>query len=187
MLGTGSFSNNRVKLLNQNKSSLRRTIRGCNFRFAPTSVGVVYFDDSRGSKFCRCGWNPKYFPEVLSIYLTFESVDEILKCDHTNESYWAVFLVLTFWICRCGWDPEVWPLTRKVLSSESVDEIRRCVQWSDYWAVLWFWLLSLSVWMKSWNVTIQKEGVDFWVCGWNPEVRPFERRELTPQPMDEIL
>ena len=22
--------------------------------------------------------------------VTFESVDEILKCDHSNESYWAV-------------------------------------------------------------------------------------------------
>ena len=26
-----------------------------------------------------------------SVVLTFESVDEILKCDHSNESYWAVF------------------------------------------------------------------------------------------------
>ena len=34
----------------------------------------------------------QYFPVVLfiSLYkviLTFESVDEILKCDHSNESY----------------------------------------------------------------------------------------------------
>ena len=37
----------------------------------------------------------KYFPVVLFIILykgvlTFESVDEILKCDHSNESYWAL-------------------------------------------------------------------------------------------------
>ena len=37
----------------------------------------------------------QYFPEVLlimlyKVVLTFESVDEILKCDHSNESYWAV-------------------------------------------------------------------------------------------------
>ena len=36
-----------------------------------------------------------YFPVVLFIMpdkavLTFESVDEILKCDHSNESYWVV-------------------------------------------------------------------------------------------------
>ena len=37
----------------------------------------------------------QYFPVVLFIMLykvalTFASVDEILKCDHSNESYWAV-------------------------------------------------------------------------------------------------
>ena len=37
----------------------------------------------------------QYFPVVLFIMLykvvpTFESVDEILKCDHSNESYWAM-------------------------------------------------------------------------------------------------
>ena len=37
----------------------------------------------------------QYFPVVLFIMLykvvpTFESVDEILKCDHSNESYWAI-------------------------------------------------------------------------------------------------
>ena len=38
----------------------------------------------------------QYFPVVLfvmlyKVVLTFESVDEILKCYHSNESYWAVF------------------------------------------------------------------------------------------------
>ena len=37
----------------------------------------------------------QYFPLVLFIRLhkvivTFEFVDEILKCDYSNESYWAV-------------------------------------------------------------------------------------------------
>ena len=37
----------------------------------------------------------QYFPVVLStmlykVVLTFESVNEILKCDHSNESYSAV-------------------------------------------------------------------------------------------------
>ena len=37
----------------------------------------------------------QYFPVVLfimlyKVVLTFESVDEILKCDHTNESHQAV-------------------------------------------------------------------------------------------------
>ena len=37
----------------------------------------------------------QYFPVTLfimlyKVVLTFESVDEILKCDHSYESYWAV-------------------------------------------------------------------------------------------------
>ena len=27
---------------------------------------------------------------LYKVDLTFESVDQILKCDHSNESYWAV-------------------------------------------------------------------------------------------------
>jgi len=37
----------------------------------------------------------QYFPVVMfimlyKVVLAFDSVDEILKCDHSNESYWAV-------------------------------------------------------------------------------------------------
>ena len=37
----------------------------------------------------------QYFPVVMcmmlyKVFLTFESVDKILKCDHSNESYGAV-------------------------------------------------------------------------------------------------
>ena len=37
----------------------------------------------------------QYIPVVLfimryKVVLTFESVGKILKCDHSNESYWAV-------------------------------------------------------------------------------------------------
>ena len=37
----------------------------------------------------------QYFPVLLfimmyKVVLTLESVDKILKCDHSNESYWAV-------------------------------------------------------------------------------------------------
>ena len=43
----------------------------------------------------------QYFPVVLfimlyKVVLTFESVDEILKCDHSNSSYRAVFPVVLF-------------------------------------------------------------------------------------------
>ena len=37
----------------------------------------------------------QYFPVVLfimlyKVFVTFESVDKILLCDHSTESYWAV-------------------------------------------------------------------------------------------------
>ena len=71
--------------------------------------------------------NEQYFPVVLfimlhKVILTFESVDEILKCDHLNESYWAVLSCgavhyavqgdSNFWIC--GWNPKVWPFKQKL-------------------------------------------------------------------------
>ena len=43
----------------------------------------------------------QYFPVVLFIMLykmvsTFESVDEILRCEHSNESYWALLSCFLF-------------------------------------------------------------------------------------------
>ena len=73
----------------------------------------------------------QYFPVVLfimlyKVVLTFDSVDEILKCDHSNESYWALrfcgafyYAVQSgsnFWVC--GWNAKVWSLFKqKLLSS----------------------------------------------------------------------
>ena len=63
----------------------------------------------------------QYFPMALfimlyKVVLTFESADEILKCSHFNESYWAVLFCVTvcyavkdtgsnFWVC--GWNSKV--------------------------------------------------------------------------------
>ena len=33
----------------------------------------------------------QYIVMLYKAILTFESEDEILKCDHSNESYWAAF------------------------------------------------------------------------------------------------
>ena len=72
--------------------------------------------------------------------LTFESVDEILKCDHSNESYWAV--------CFCA----------AVLPFESVDEIIKCGHSDEsYWEVLSCGTVYYAV----------QGGSNFWVCGWN--------------------
>ena len=62
----------------------------------------------------------QYFRVVLFIMLyemivTFESVDEIIKCDHSNESYWVVLSCDTVYYAVqagstfsvCIWNPEV--------------------------------------------------------------------------------
>ena len=64
----------------------------------------------------------QYFPVVLflmlcKVDLTFKSVDEILKRNHSNESYWAVLSCGAVYYAvqgdsnfsLCGWNPKVWP------------------------------------------------------------------------------
>ena len=49
----------------------------------------------------------QYFPVVLflmlyKVVLTSDSVDEILECDHSSESYWAVpsiWIIMREWSC----------------------------------------------------------------------------------------
>ena len=62
----------------------------------------------------------QYFPVVLfimlyKVFLTSESVNEILKCDHSDESYWAVL--------SCG---AVYYAVQSDSNFESVDEILKC-------------------------------------------------------------
>jgi len=75
------------------------------------------------------------FPVVLfimlyKVVLTFESpaVNEILKCDHSNEVSSTVFPVVLFIM-----------LYKVVLTFESVEEILKCDHSSEsYWVVLSF-------------------------------------------------
>ena len=62
----------------------------------------------------------QYFQVVLfitlyKVVLSFESVDEILKCDHSNEATEQSFSVVLFI-----------KLYKVVLTFESVDEILKC-------------------------------------------------------------
>ena len=96
------------------------------------------------------------FIMLFKVVLTFDSVDEIMKCDHSNESYWAVLScgtvyyvvhdVSNFWLC--GWNPGVWPFKWKLLSSTFLWHCLIC-------HTRWFYILSL--WMKSCGVAIQTQ------------------------------
>ena len=56
----------------------------------------------------------QHFPVLLfimlyKVILTFESVDEILKCDHSNESYWAVLsCVAVYYAVQGGFNLSLW-------------------------------------------------------------------------------
>ena len=54
------------------------------------------------------------FIVLYKVVLTFESVDEILKCDHSNERYWMSSVVLFIM------------LYKMVQTFRSVDEILKC-------------------------------------------------------------
>ena len=64
------------------------------------------------------------FIMLYKVVLTFESVNEILKCNHSNESYWVAL---------------------------SCDAVYYAVQGGSN---------VLSLWMKSFSVTIQMKAVE---------------------------
>ena len=88
--------------------------------WAVLSCGAVYYAVQGGSYFWVCGWNSKMFSSkwkllsstvavvlrfilLYKVVLTFESVDEIPKCSHPNESYLAVLLLWYCSFCCTRW------------------------------------------------------------------------------------
>jgi len=129
----------------------------------------------------------QYFPVVLfiplyKVVLTFESVDEILKCDHSNESYWAVLSCGAVYYavqCAsnfsvCGGNPQLWQFKWNLLSNTVLwccllhggSKVLIC-EWNPYlkcvnvengntWTVRSF----IMLWVKSLSVIIQLVAYD---------------------------
>ena len=147
----------------------------------------------------------QYFPVVLfvmlcKVVLSFESVNEILKWDRSNESYWAVLSCgavyyavqggSIFWVCE--WNPKVGPFKWKLLSRTFLWCCLLCcidIQGgSNFWVCEW----NPKVWPFKWKplsrtfpwccllccIDIQG-GSNFWVCEWNPTVWPFKWKLLS--------
>ena len=80
---------------------------------------------------------------LYKVILTFESVDEILKCDHSNESYWAVLSRgAVYYTAQLNTTEQYFPMVlfimlyKVVLTFESVGEILQCDHSNEsYWAV----------------------------------------------------
>ena len=81
---------------------------------------------------------------LYKVVLTFESVDEILKCGHLVKATEQYFPVVLFNM-----------LCKVVLTFESVDEILKCYHLNEsYWAVLFCGTVHYAV----------QGGPTFWVC-----------------------
>ena len=122
---------------------------------------------------------------LYKVVLTFESVGEILKCNHSYKGYWALLSCCVVnsavqggsHFCDSGSNAKVWliiqmkageqffpvvlfiMLYKVVLTFESVDEILKCDHSNEsYWAVLSCGAVCYAV----------QRGSNFWVCGKNP-------------------
>ena len=72
-------------------------------------LGCTFCCTTGDSNIWVCGWNLKVWPFKWKLYwaykvvLTFETMDEIWKCDQSNKSYWAVrFLWCCLFYFRCA-------------------------------------------------------------------------------------
>jgi len=93
--------------------------------------------------------------QSCNVVFTVESVDEILKCDHSNESYWAVLP-----------SGAVYCAVQGDLRFESVDEILNCNYLNEsYWPVLEFGAVFWAE-QSDWNV---------WDYGWSPKIYPVPK------------
>ena len=125
---------------------------------------VLIYESTDSDSAIQMKATEQHFPVVLfimlyKVVLSYESVDEILKYDHSNESYWAVLSCgavyyavqggSKLWVCR--WDSKVWPFRWKLLSSTFLWYCLLC-------CTRWFYLLS--PWMKSGGVTIQMKATE---------------------------
>ena len=95
--------------------------------WAVLSCGAVHYAEQGVSQFesVESYWaTVVLFISLYKVLLTFESVDEILWCDHSIESYWVVL--------SCG---TIYHAIQAVQSFESVDEILFCDHSNEsYWA-----------------------------------------------------
>ena len=93
---------------------------------------------------------PKWLIEPRKVVLTFESFDEILRCDRSNETSSAVLSRGTIYLVCCsnfwvsGSNPMVLPLNWNLFSNTFT--------WYYLFSML---LLLLSLWIRSYGVTIQ--------------------------------
>ena len=86
---------------------------------------------------------------LYKVVLTFESVNEILKCDHSKESYWAVLSCGTVYYAVQG-------VTIQMKATEQYFPVVLFI-------ILYNVVLNLSLRMKSFGMTIQMKATDHYI------------------------
>ena len=170
-----------------------------SYRTVRFFFGAVCYSIQGGSNFWVCGWNHKvkaieqYVSVVQSVILykvvlSFEPVDEIIKCDHSNKSYrtvrfcgavcYSIESGSNFWVC--AWNHKVKAieqyvsvvqsviLYKVVLTFEPVDEIIKCVHSNESYRAVRFCGAVYSI----------QGGSNFWVCGWNHKTTSIQMNAI---------
>ena len=117
----------------------------------------------------------QYFPVLLfimprKVVLTFESVGEILKCDHANESYWAVLSCAAAYyavqgcsnFCVCGWNMKSWSVNIQMQATGQLFPKLWPLKWKLYIEQHFSLVLFDPVYHTL------EGGSNFWVCGMKP-------------------
>ena len=137
--------------------------------YFPVVVFVILYEviltfESVQKKVMSCSF--QWHAGFLSCILTFESMDEILNCHHSNERYWAVLsrgavyyavqVGSNVWFC--GWNSKVWPFKWKLLSN----------------AFLQYWLLRCTMWYRAGlEINARKLGRKWVTC--KPKQNPLAK------------
>ena len=149
-------------VLSQTRSGFQTLSGSLILKFWSSSPGIYAIQNRVCQKWSArvLKWREKglssWYAQCLLTY-TFESVDEILKCDHSNESNWAELSCGTVYyavqggsyFCVCGWNPQVWPFKWKQLSSTFQPYYLYTIQSCSY-----FCLVDdiLNVWPFKWKL-----------------------------------
>ena len=100
--------------------------------------------------------------EFCKVTLTFESVDEILWCDHSNESYWAVLSCGTVYYAVQG-DSNFWVCGRNPMMRPFKWKPSACT-FTYTWCYLFLTILENEIWKFGRNLpltTFDSERVNY--------------------------
>ena len=130
------------------------------------------------------------FIMLYKVVVTFQSVDETLVCDHSNESYWTVLSCgIVYYAVQggsnfyvCGWNPSVWPFKWKlsnntVLSCDTVFSISCKINYFIYFQIYFIYFKTERMFQKPKCVfTFLLNGVSY---AWSNSFIQFDFNSVT--------